>query len=235
MGLEQVQQALARLVATHEQDVRGPVLPSGDGDRVGESPDVHAVGDDLVVAGKEAIDEVAGGGADRDTAVQAPRVPPERPAPELVGRREPGIGVERGDVDALRLSQQEQRQERDERLVEVEDVELLAVEHRPDLRQVARREGQRPDGRVDRYREPDAEADDVALGRSLGAVARGQDADVVAAQSEVLVQEPDVLGDAAVLRIDVRTDEADLHGVVSSGGGGAAGASNRGGRARPPG
>ena len=60
-------------------------------------------------------------------------------------------------------------------------------------------------------REPDAQADDVALGRALRAVAGGDDPDVVAAQPEVLVQEPDVLGDAAVLGVDVRADEADLH------------------------
>ena len=63
---------------------------------------------------------------------------------------------------------------------------------------------------------------------------RGQDPDVVAAQAEVLVQEPDVLGDAAALRVDVRADQADLHGpalvLVVPGP-----VSKRGGRSRPPG
>ena len=60
----------------------------------------------------------------------------------------------------------------------------------------------------------DAEPDDVALRRALRAVARGEDADVVAAQAQALVQERDVLGDAAAGRVDVRADQADLHGRV---------------------
>ena len=54
-----------------------------------------------------------------------------------------------------------------------------------------------PDRAVGRHREALAEADDVALGRALEAVGRGQDPDVVAAQAQVLVEVPDVLGDAA--------------------------------------
>jgi hypothetical protein len=75
MGLQQVQQALAWLVAPHEQHVGRAVLPARDGDRAGEPLDVDAVGDDLVVAREKAIDEVAGGRADRDPAVQPRRVP----------------------------------------------------------------------------------------------------------------------------------------------------------------
>ena len=70
VGLEQVEQALARLVATDEQDVRRAVLPARDRDGVGEARDVDAVGDDLVVAREVAVDEVAGRGADRDPAVE---------------------------------------------------------------------------------------------------------------------------------------------------------------------
>ena len=125
-----------------------------------------------------------------------------------------------------RLAQQEQREERHERLVEVEQVELLAREQRADLADVARRERDRADRAVGRHREADADAQDVALRRALGAVAGGDDPDVVAALAQVLVEEPDVLGDAARLRVDVRADEADLHRRS---------ASNRGGRARPPG
>ena len=110
-----------------------------------------------------------------------------------------------------RLAQQEERQERHERLVEVEHVEPLALEQVADLADVARRERQRPDRAVDRHAEADADADDVALRRALRAVAGGDDPHVVAAQAEVLVEEPDVLGDAARLRVDVRADEADLH------------------------
>ena len=45
----------------------------------------------------------------------------------------------------VRLAQQEERQERHERLVEVEHVEPLALEHVADLGQVAGRERERPD------------------------------------------------------------------------------------------
>ncbi len=203
------------------------------GHGVGEPGHVDAVGDHLVVAREEPVDEMPGGGAHGDPAVEARGVSAQGPAAELVRRREAGVGMERGDVDARRLAQEEQRQERDERLVEVEDVELLALEHRADLAEVARRERERADRGVDGHREAHPEPDDVALRRPLRAVARGQDADVVAALAEALVEEVDVLGDAAAGRIDVRADQADLHArsprrAASSG-------SKRGGRARPPG
>ena len=183
------------------------------GDRHGacEARDVDAVRDDLVVAREEPVDEVARGGADRDAAVEPRGMRLHDPAAELVRRREAGVGVEGGDVDAARLAQQEERQERHERLVEVEDVEPLALEQVADLADVARREGQRPDRAVERDGEADPDAQDVALGRPLRAVAGGDDPDVVAAQPQVLVEVADVLGDAAVLRVDVRADEADLH------------------------
>jgi hypothetical protein len=77
--------------------------------------------------------------------------------------------------------------------VEVEQVELLALEHVPDLGDEAGRERDRPDRAVDRHREALADADDVALGRALEAVRRGQAPDIVAAQPEVLVQVADML------------------------------------------
>ena len=230
VGLEQVEQALAWLVATHEQHVRGPVLPARDRDRVGVAGDVDAVGDDLVVAREEAVDEVPRRGTHRDPAVEPRGVAPQRPAAEFVRRREAGVGVERGDVHAARLPEEEQRQERHERLVEVQDVEPLALQQVADLAQVARRERERADRPVRTHREAHPEPDDVALRRSLRAVAGGQDADVVATQAQVLVQEADVLGDPAAFRVDVRADETDLHGWS-----GPDPASKRGGRARPPG
>ena len=80
MGLEQVEQALARLVAADEQDVRRPVLPARERDGGGEAGDVDAVGDDLVVAREEAVDEVARGGADRDPAVEPGGIAAHHPA-----------------------------------------------------------------------------------------------------------------------------------------------------------
>ncbi len=134
-----------------------------------------------------------------------------QPAADLVRRREAGVGMERRDVDAVRFAQQEQRQERDERLVEVEDVEAFAVEQLADLAEVAGRERQGAHRAVHREAEADPDAQDVALGRALRTVARGDDPDVVAAQPEVLVEVPDVLGDPARLGVDVRADETDLH------------------------
>ena len=194
--LEQVEQALARFVATDEQDVRRAVLPARERDGAGEARDVDAVGDDLVVAREEAVDEMARRRADRDPAVEPGRVVLHDPAADLVRRRETRVGVERGDVDAARLAQQEERQQRDERLVEVEDVEALAVEQLAHLADVARRERQRADGPVERDAEADPDAQDVALGGALRTVAGGDDPDVVAAQAEVLVEVLDVLGDA---------------------------------------
>jgi len=226
MGLEQVQQALARLVATDEQDVRRPVLPARDRHGTGEARDVDAVGDHLVIARKEPVDEVPGRGTDRDPTMQPVGVALHHSASELVRGREAGVGVECGHVDRVRFAQQEERQEGHERLVEMEHVELLTVQHRPDLGQVARREGERPDRRVDGHGDAHAETDDVAFRGALRTVAGGQDADVVAAQPQVLVQVADVLGHAPVLRVDVRTDQADLHRASGS---------KRGGRWRPPG
>ena len=155
MRLEQVEQALARLVPADEQDVRGAVLPAGERDRAGEARDVDAVRDDLVVAREEPVDEVARGRADRDPAVEPGGVRLHDPAAELVRGREAGVGVERRDVDAAGLAQEEQRQERHERLVQVEDVEALALEQVADLADVARRERQRPHRAVERHAEAD--------------------------------------------------------------------------------
>jgi hypothetical protein len=108
VGLEEVQQALARLVAADEQHVRGAVLPSCQWHGVRVAGDVDAVGDDLVVTGEEAVDEVARRGADGDPAVQAGRVAAQRPAAELVRGREARIGMEGRDVHARRFAQEEE-------------------------------------------------------------------------------------------------------------------------------
>src|SRR5262249_45981847 len=63
IGLEQVREALAWLETADIKDVRRAVAPSREGHHVVEGPDVDAVGDDLVVARKVALDEVAGGRA----------------------------------------------------------------------------------------------------------------------------------------------------------------------------
>jgi hypothetical protein len=126
--------------------------------------------------------------ADRDPAVQPAGEAVEHALAELVGRAPAGVGVEGRDVDRLRLAQQDEREEGHERLVEVEDVEALALEHLAHQVAVARREGQRPDRAVGRHAEAVAEPDDVALALSLRAVGAADDPHVVAASDQVLVQ-----------------------------------------------
>src|SRR3954452_4116289 len=113
-------------MAPDEEHVRRPVLPTCDRDGVREARDIDPVRDDLVVAREVAVDEVACRGTDRDPAMEPPCVSAERTTPELVGRREARVRVECRDVDAGRLAQQEERQKRYERLVEMEEVEPLA-------------------------------------------------------------------------------------------------------------
>ena len=211
MGLEQVKQALAWLQPTDKQDIGHAVLPARKRNGAGEARNVDAVGDHLVLAREEPVDEMARRRADRDPAVETRGVTPHDPAPELVGRREPGIGMERRDIDAVRLAQQEQRQERHEWLMEVEEVKPLARQEVADLAEVARRERQRPHGPVGRHAHADPDAQNVALRCALRTVTGGDDSNIVTAQAQVFVQEPDVLGDAAGLRVDVRTDQTDLH------------------------
>ena len=57
-------------------------------------------------------------------------VAPKRPAPNSYAGEKPRVGVEGRDVHALDSRSRNERQERHERLVEVEHVELLALEHR---------------------------------------------------------------------------------------------------------
>jgi len=71
-------------VASDEQDIRGPVLPARDRHRPGETGNVHAVWDDLVVAWEETVDEMTSGGADRDPAMEAGGMAGHHPAAEFV-------------------------------------------------------------------------------------------------------------------------------------------------------
>jgi hypothetical protein len=67
---EQVDQPLALLEAADEEDVDGAVAQLLERLRIGESVQVDPVGDDPVVAGEVAADEVSRRPADRDAAVQ---------------------------------------------------------------------------------------------------------------------------------------------------------------------
>ena len=85
--------------------------------------DVDAVGDDVVVTGEVGCDEAAGGEGDGDLAVEAP---------EAVLEQSPGVAVEEGaavaggvkgpDVNGVGEAKELDRQERYERLVDVDDV-----------------------------------------------------------------------------------------------------------------
>jgi len=138
--LEELQESLAGLVTTDEQDVPAAVLPARDRDGPLVPPDVDPVGDDLVITGEVAIDEVAGGRAHGDPPVEPACAAPEDAPPELVRGREASVRVERGDVHAPRFLEQHERQERHERLVEVEEVEALLVEHPTNLGDIPGRE-----------------------------------------------------------------------------------------------
>ncbi len=233
--LEKRKQPLARLESADEQDVRAAILPASHRDRVGETAKVHAVRDHLVVAGQVAVGEVPGGGADRDPAVEVPGDRPQHLPAQLVAGRITRIGVERGDVHAPGLAQREEREEGHEGLVEVQEVELLTVQHGLDLAPVAGRHGQRPHRPVRRHGETLPDPDDIAFGAALEAVAGGQDPDVVATCPERLVEVPDVVVHAAGERVDVRRDEPDLHDASSRGRPTPPVSFGRGGRKRPPG
>ena len=91
--------------------------------------DVDAVRDDPVLAGEVRRHEVTRGARDRDALVELVHVTVERDAPGPVREGEPAERVERRDVRALRGVEDLKAEERHERLVVVDDVELLAVEH----------------------------------------------------------------------------------------------------------
>jgi len=223
----------ALLEAAHEEDVGRPVAPALDRLDALVAGQVHAVGDELVVAREVAVDEVARRGADGDAPVEASGVAAQEAAAELVARTPAGVGVEGGHVDAARLAQQEQREQRHERLVEVEHVEAFALEQGADLREVAGRDGECPHRPVGGHAEAPSEADDVSLAGPLEAVRAADDAHVVTALDEPFVEVSDVLVDTAGQRVDVGRDEADLHpgrsrSPISR-------SSKRGGLCRPPG
>src|SRR5207249_5172464 len=88
--------------------------------------DVDAVGDDLVVAREVRRDEVSRGARDADLGVELVHVAVERDATGPVRDGEPTESVEGRDVGTLRGVEDLERQERNERLVMVDHVELFA-------------------------------------------------------------------------------------------------------------
>src|SRR5207247_11050703 len=94
--------------------------------------DDRAVRNHPVLAGEVRRNELARGARDRDALIELVHVTVERDAPGPVREGEPAERVERRDVRALRGVEDLKAEERHERLVVMDDVELLAVEHARD-------------------------------------------------------------------------------------------------------
>src|SRR5687768_2205374 len=118
--------------------------------------------------------------------------------------------MEGGNVHRVRLVEHGRGQERDERLVEVQHVELVLLEQLARLLLEAQAEGDTPDAAVCRRRPARAQPDDVPLALTLSAVLAGDDPDVVAHASHGVMREMDVLVYAARVRIPVRAHDPDL-------------------------
>src|SRR5439155_24899635 len=125
----EVHGALARLDASDEEDVHLAVAELGERLRVRVEVDVDPVRDDPVLAREVARNEGPRRARTRDALVELGHVVIEDHASEPVRDREAAERVERRDVGALRRIEDLEREERHERLVVVDDVELLALEH----------------------------------------------------------------------------------------------------------
>ena len=208
-------QALPLLEAADEQDVQGAVaqLLVGLGGLKGF--EVDAVRDDLVLAREIAVDEVACSTRDRDPAVELVGEPPGELRADPVRRRETAEGVKRADVHRFGRVEHRRGEERHERLVEVEDVEPLLVEHLTRLLLEAQAERHATDRPVCRCGPSGAEANDVTIALPLAAVLRRDDPHVVAHPAHRLVRESHVLVDAPGMRVAVRADDPDLQGLAA--------------------
>ena len=178
--LQQDVQSLALLQASDEQDRR----PLGvDGLGVGDGVDLDAVEQHpVVVTAEVAAHELEGVLGDDDTAADVLGPAHDQRLEHAVAGRAAG-GVERAH-DRCRVHEQRgHRRAGHERLVDVEDVELLVVES-PDRAQGGRRvRRQRGDRPVGRRRQAVAERGHEGLWRRP--VARTEDADLVALAAQL--------------------------------------------------
>ena len=211
--LHEVHRALARLEASDEEDVALSVLVLGEWLRARVELDVDTVRDDPVLAGKVRRDEVARRARHRDACVELVHVAIPDHASGPVRKREPAERVERRHLRASGRVEDLHREERHERLVVVDDVESLALEHSRHEPFEAERECDPPDRAVVRHGDRLADLDHV-LRRRIIAPGRGDDADVVTETAELLVALTDVRIGAARTRIRVRGNDSDFHGFL---------------------
>ena len=88
--------------------------------------DVDAVRDDVVVAGEVLLDVLHGGRGDRDLAIELALPALDQPAAVEVEEVRLARGVPGADVDGRGVAQELDRQLRHERLVHVDDVEVVS-------------------------------------------------------------------------------------------------------------
>src|SRR5256885_10739103 len=182
VGLHQIHRALARLEATDEQDVYLPVVVLRERLRAGVEVDVDAIWDDPVVTGEVARYEVSRSARHGDARIQLVQVAVADDAAGPVGEREAAEGVKGRDVGAPRRIEDLHREKRDERLVVVDDVEPLALEHVSNEPLEPKRERDSADRAVVRHRDRLALLD-KGLGRRIAAPGRRDDPDTVSQTS----------------------------------------------------
>ena len=180
----------------------------------GEALDVHALGDDAVVAGKALPGGRRGALGRREQRVDAVEQPL---ALRLAGRIGEALRrEERRDRERLRVAKGEVREARQPRLDPVDDVVPPFAEREVEVETSADRHAHLRAAR-DRHRRPDgdqlgvgAALQDLPPGRELaGAIRRGENGDVVPERSQLPGDPVDVLVDGVRLRPGEGRDEAD--------------------------
>ena len=229
-------EALALFQAPHEEDVERPVPQLVERLRGRVALDVHPVRDDSVVPREVAADEVAGRAGDRDAALKLCGQLGGPTLPDPVARTEAAKGVEGRDVHdtcRVRLVQHCRRQERDERLVKVKDVEPMLRQQLTGLFLEAPAKGYAAHAAVGGECPAGSQPDDVPLALPLLAVLAGDDPRVMTQAPQLLVLVPHVVVDAARVGISIGADQGDLQRAARTGGRGLAIPSHRFGLAAP--
>ena len=208
--LEQVNEALALLEPADEEDVERSIAKLLDRRCGGEALNVDAVGDDPIVPREISADEMPSRAGDRDSALEFGRQLRGPPLPNPVAGAEATEGVEGGDVHRVGLVENGRRQEWDERLVEVEDVEPMLREQLASLLLEAPAERHAAHAAVGGEGPARSEPDDMPLALTFLPVLAGDDPRVMTESAQLLVLAAHVVVDATRVRESVRADEGDL-------------------------